>query len=154
MGLLDGNAGPLPSKIPRYVMMGAVAVLALGTLLFIVLRNRTEKATARLFLSQVVAGDLQSAYRTWKPSSGYSFDDFTSDWGPAGQFGPVKSFEVYSARRRGDASGVVVTVEVSAYSPFPDSGDPKSRNNKVIDLWIESGDHSMSFAPQELNLPR
>ena len=154
MGLLDGNAGPPPSKIPRYSAISLATALALATILFFTLRFRTEKATARQFLSEVVAGDFQSAYRTWKPSSGYSFQDFMADWGPKGEYGPVKSFELRSARRPGDASGVVVTVEVSAYSPFPDPSDAKSRNNKEVRLWIESSDQSMSYAPVQLTVPR
>jgi hypothetical protein len=65
----------------------------------------------------------------------------------------VKSFEVFSARRRNNASGVVVTVVVSPYSPFPDSNDPKNRGNKAVPLWIESSDQSMSFAPEPITLP-
>jgi hypothetical protein len=154
LGIIDGNAGPPPSKVPRYVALGGIAILAIGTLLFIALRYRAEKATARLFLDEVVAGDLPSAYRTWKASSGYTFEDFTGDWGPKGQYGPVKSYAIYAVSRRANASGVVVTVEVSPYAPLPDGSDPKSRSNKVVSLWIESSDQSMSFAPEPLTLPK
>ena len=154
MGIIDGNAGPAPSKVPRYVALSLVAVLSIGTILYLALRYRAEKATANVFLNQVVAGDLQSAYRTWKASSGYTFEDFTGDWGAKGQYGPVKSFKIYSASRRANASGVVVTVVVSPYAPFPESNDPKSRDNKVVPLWIESSDQSMSFAPEQLIVPR
>lgn len=140
--------------MPRYIGIGVVAVLALTTALFFMLRFRAEKATARHFLSEVVAGDFQSAYRTWKPSSGYSFQDFLGDWGLTGEFGPVKSFELRSAARPVNASGVVVTVLVSPYSPFPDSTDPKSRSNKTVRLWIESSDQSMSYAPEQVTVPR
>ncbi len=69
MGLLDGDAGPAPSKIPRFVAMGGAALLILATILFLALRYHTEKATVHRFLSQVAGGDFQSAYRTWKPGS-------------------------------------------------------------------------------------
>jgi len=154
LGILDGNAGPPPSKIPRYVGMGAATIVAVAALLFISLRFHTEKATAYHFFSQVVADDFQSAYRTWKPSSGYSFADFMGDWGPKGEYGPVKSFELRSARQQNNASGVVVTVAISAFSPFPEENDPKSRANKEVRLWIESSDQSMSFAPNQLVAPR
>ena len=154
MGLLDGNAGPAPSKIPRYIGIGGAAILILSATLFFLLRFRAEKATASHFLSQVVAGDFQSAYRTWKPSSSYSFQDFLADWGPTGEFGPVKSFEIRSAARPPNASGVVVTVEVSPYAPFPGSREQKNPKNKIIRLWIESSDQSMSYAPEQLTVPR
>jgi hypothetical protein len=150
LGLLDGNTGPQPSKIPRYVGIGAAALLVLGTVLFLLLRFHTEKATVNQFFSQVIAGDFQTAYRTWKPSSSYSFTDFMGDWGPNGEYGPVKSFELRSARMPANASGVVVTVELSSSVPFPEKDDPKSRANKEVRLWIESSDQSMSYAPSQL----
>jgi hypothetical protein len=151
---MDGDAGPLPSKIPRYAAIGAAALLVLATLLFIFLRFRAEKATVNRFFSQVIAGDFQSAYRTWKPSSSYSFTDFMSDWGPKGEYGPVRSFELRSASKPADASGVILIVAVSAYSPFPEENDPKRRTNKEVRLWIESSDQSMSYAPAVLQVPR
>jgi len=150
LGLIDGDAGPQPSKIPRYAGIGAAALLVVATLLFILLRFHAEKATVNQFFSQVIAGDFQSAYRTWKPSSSYSFADFMSDWGPKGAYGPVKSFELRSARRPADGSGVIVTVAVSAFAPFPEENNPKSRANRVVRLWIESSDQSISYAPSQL----
>ena len=150
MGLLDGNAGPQPSKIPRYLGIGAAALLIVGTALFLLLRFHSEKATVNQFFAQVIAGDFQSAYRTWKPSSSYSFEDFMGDWGPKGEYGPVKSFELLSAHKPANASGVVVTVEVSTFAPFPEQNDSKSRANKEVRLWIESSDQSMSYAPSPL----
>jgi len=147
---MDGDAGPQPSKIPRYVGIGAATLLVVATALFLLLRFHTEKATVNHFFSQVIVGDFQSAYRTWKPSSSYSFADFMSDWGPKGEYGPVKSFELRSARMPANASGVVVTVELSSSAPFPEPNDPKSRANKEVRLWIESSDQSMSYAPVQL----
>ena len=132
--------------------MGGAALLILATILLLALRYHTEKATVHRFLSQVAGGDFQSAYRTWKPGSSYTFDDFLRDWGPKGEYGPVKSFELREAHRPRKASGGVVTVEVSSYSPFPDSKDPKSRDNKEVRLWVESSDQSMSYAPTEFQL--
>ena len=154
LGLLDGNTGPPPSKLPRYLGMGGATIVVLAVLLFISLRFHTEKSTVNRFFAQVAAGDFQAAYRTWKPSSGYSFEDFMSDWGPKGEYGPVKSFELRGARRSGNASGVVVTVVVSAFAPFPGENDPNSRGNKEVRLWIESSDQSMSYAPNELRVTR
>jgi len=154
LGLIDGDAGPQPSKIPRYAGIGAAALLALAALLLISLRFHAEKATVNRFFSQVVAGDFQSAYRTWKPSSSYSFADFMSDWGPKGEYGPVKSYELRSIRRPEKGSGVIVTVAVSAYPSVPEANDPNSRANKEIRLWIESSDQSMSYAPAELRVRR
>ena len=150
MGLLDGDAGPLPSKLPRNVILTAAAVLVVSIPLYLLLRFHTEKATVRTFLSEVVAGDFQSAYRTWKPASSYSFQDFMRDWGPSGEYGPVKSYDLRSARSLGNASGVIVTIEVSAVSPFPGA----SNDNKEVRLWVERRDQSISYAPQEIRIIR
>lgn len=154
MGLLDGDAGPLPSKLPRYLILGAALFFAISLPLYLLLRFHTEKVTAQLFLSQVMAGDYQSAYRTWKPAASYSFEDFMRDWGPGGEYGPVKSYDLLSARSPNKASGVIVTVEVSAFSPFPSAGDPNSRNTKEVRLWIERRDQSISYAPDEIRISR
>ena len=154
LGLLDGNAGPLPSKIPRNVALGAAILLAVASSSYIFLRFHTEKATVRLFLSQVAAGDYQSAYGTWKPASSYSFQDFLRDWGPTGEYGPVKSYDLRSVRSPAGASGVIVTVAVSAVSPFPEASDPKSRDAKEVRLWVERSDQSISYAPLEIRISR
>ena len=154
MSLLDGDAGPAPSKIPRYVALGGASLFILATLVFLALRFHTEKATVRLFLSQVAAGDFQSAYRTWKPGSSYAFGDFMRDWGPASEYGPVRTFELREAHQPPNASGVVVTVELSPYAPFPSAGDPKSRDTKEVRLWVEISDQSMSYAPSEFQFKR
>ncbi len=154
MGLLDGDAGPLPSKLPRNMLLSAVAIVVVSLPLYLFLRFHTEKATAHLFLSQLVASDYQSAYHTWKPASGYSFEDFMRDWGPNGEYGPVKSYDLISARSPSNASGVVVTVAVSAISPFPDAGDRNSHNTKEVRLWVERRDQSISYAPDEIHISR
>jgi hypothetical protein len=134
--------------------MAVATLLVLATILFLALRFHAEKATVRQFLSQVAAGDFQSAYRTWKPASSYAFEDFMRDWGPIGEYGPVKSFELREAHRPANASGVVVSVALSPYSPFPGADDPKSRDNKEVRLWVESSDQSLSYAPPELQFKR
>ena len=154
MGILDGDAGPLPSKLPRNLLLGAVIIFAITLPLYLLLRFHTEKATARTFLSQVAAGDYQSAYRTWKPASSYSFEDFLRDWGPSGEYGPVKSYDLLSARSPSKASGVIVTVAVSAVSPFPGASDPASLKTKEVRLWVEHRDQSISYAPDEIRVSR
>jgi len=113
LSLLDGDAGPAPSQIPRYVALGGVSLVLVATALFLALRFHTEKATARRFLSQLAAGDFQVAYHTWKPGASYRFEDFMRDWGPSGEYGPVKSFDLLEAHQPPNASGVVVTVALS-----------------------------------------
>jgi hypothetical protein len=152
VGLLDGDAGPPPSKVPRYVIIGVAVVLAISIALYLFLRFHTEKATARLFLNELVAGDYQAAYRTWKPGSSYSYQDFMRDWGPGGEYGPVKSYDLRSARSPASASGVIITVDVSSVSPFP--SEAAGSSVKEIRLWVERSDQSISYAPEEIRVVR
>ena len=151
MGLMDGDAGPPPSKAPRYIITGVAVLLAVTIPLYLLLRFHTEKATAHQFLDELVAGDYQGAYRTWKPGSSYSFQDFMRDWGPSGEYGPVKSYDLESARSPGGASGVIITVGVSSVAPYPSDS---ASNIKEIRLWVERSDQSISYAPQEIHIVR
>ncbi|HVN07429.1 MAG TPA: hypothetical protein VMV61_00530 [Patescibacteria group bacterium] len=152
MGLMDGDPGPAPSKVPRNIFIGVIVLMAVTIPLYLLLRFHTEKATANLFLNELVAGDYQGAYRTWKPGSGYSYDDFMRDWGPTGEYGPVKSYDLRSARSPAGASGVVITVDVSTASPFP--GNRGASNVKEVRLWVEHSDQSISYAPEEIHIVR
>jgi len=43
---------------------------------------------------------------------------------------------------------VILTIEVSPYSPMPDKSDvEKSRRTKQLNVWVNSDDKSFSFPP-------
>jgi hypothetical protein len=148
VGLLDGDAGKPPSKLPRYIVTGVAIVAVVSGGVAYLLRYHTEKATIATFLTTVSSGDFPKAYQIWKPNPSYAYQDFLSDWGPTGEYGPVKSYRIGRAYRPSDGSGVVVDVELSRYSPFPpDSDFEKGRTNKEVSLWVERSNQSISFAP-------
>lgn len=152
LGLLDGDAEEPSSKLLRYTITTIVflALCAGGTAYL--LRYHTEKKTIATFLNALASGDSQKAYRLWKPNPSYSYQDFSADWGPAGEYGPVKSYRIKRAHLPKNASGVVVDVELSRFSPFPSDDDfEKGRTNKEVSLWVERSNQSISFAPT-LNL--
>ena len=152
MGLLDGDKQKPPSKVVRYIISGIVFVgLVTGAVAFL-LRYHKERQTVATFMFALSSDDFQRAYTIWKPNPGYSYQDFLADWGPSGEYGPVKSFRIRRARLPKNASGVVVDMEMSRYSPFPpDSDFEKGRTNKEVSLWVERSNQSISFAPT-LNL--
>lgn len=148
MGLLDSTAEEPSSKLMRYIMTGSIFVLLLALGLWWVFRFHGEKKQVSQFMDAVVAGDFQKAYEIWKPSPGYSYQDFLEDWSPSGFYGPVKSYRIEGAGKKAGASGVVVIVAISPHSPFPDEKDTaKMRRVREVKIWVESKDHSMSFAP-------
>ena len=148
MGLLDADQQPPPSKLPRYLIAGVVFVLLLGAGVAWMFRFQTEKNTVATFCDALTAGEMRKAYEIWKPSSRYAFEDFLEDWGPQGVYGPVKSWRIVTAQRLRNASGVIVVVEVSPYTPFPaDDDTEKHRLSKEARIWVERSDQSLGFPP-------
>jgi len=146
VGLLDATEEHPPSKWKRRLIMVVVFIVLGGAGLWYLLRYHTEKTTIHHFLNAVVAGDMQQAYKIWKPSQSYTFQDFLQDWGPDGYYGPVKSFNLKDTDRLKGSSGVVLTVEVSPYQPFPDKDDAvKQSKTKEVKLWVEFKDQSIGF---------
>ncbi len=149
MGLLDSGPEEPKSKLRRYIITGVALVVLVALGLWYVLRFTPEKHTVTRFMDAVVAGDLQTAYQIWHPHASYPYQDFLSDWGPNGYYGPIKSYRIESAQApRHGGSGVIVTVEISPFAAFPSSDDlEKSRRTREVSIWVERSDQSLSFPP-------
>jgi hypothetical protein len=158
MAILDLPLEHPPSRRRRYAFR-AVAFLIVGLLAFLYLwyvgyplyplRFHTERITTRDFLDALIAGNEQRAYQIWKPSPSYSFQDFLTDWGPSGMYGPVKSFRLERSELppRGGTS-VIVKVDVSPDQPFPgDNEAAKQSKVQEVELWVDRKDQSISFPP-------
>ena len=73
------------------------------------------------FFSAVESGDLQKAYGLWNNDPNwqqhpqqyqpYGFTDFQKDWGPASDYGTIKSHSIIVSRRVGN--GVVVGLDIN-----------------------------------------
>ncbi len=154
MGLLDSDVEEPQSKLRRYVISGIAFVLLLTFGFWYLFRFYPEKHVVETFFNALVAGDTPRAYRLWHgnaaaSSSSYTYKDFLDDWGPNGYYGPVKSYEIESASNpRKGGSGVIIVVDVSPFQPFPADNDAeKNRRTRVVRLWVEHSDHSLSFPP-------
>ena len=149
VGILDSGAEEPKSKALRYVISGvALAAMLAGGLCYF-LRFTPEKRVVERFMDAVVAGDTQRGYQIWRPIQSFTYQDFLSFWGPKGYYSPIKSFRIESAEvpPKG-GSGVVVVVELSAYSPFPKPEESvKFAQNQEVRLWVERSDKSLSFPP-------
>jgi hypothetical protein len=151
VGLFDSTEEHPPSKIRRYIIT-AVAALVLAFLFLWYwpgnLRFYKERRTVDHFMSAVVAGNLQEAYRIWKPSPSYEFKDFLEDWGPHGYYGPMKTYELESTDSIKNSSSAAVVVAVSPDQPFPgDNDQAKQTRTQRITLWVDPKDQSISFPP-------
>jgi len=151
MGLLDGTDEDPNWKLRRYIItVSAGVVLVVGSAWFLYFGwfHVPERRAAAHFLDAISAGNMQLGYQIWKPDPArYSMNDFMSDWGPTGYYGPVKSYRIESAALppRSDTV-VVVTVEVSPDQPYPDSNDlDKIRKVKEVHIWVDKTNKSLSF---------
>lgn len=150
MGLLDASEEP-KSKMRRYAVTAVAFVILVSFgawyswYLFFFM---PERHTVEHFMNAVVGGDLPMAYQIWKPhGTSYSFQDFTSDWGPMGYYSPLKSYRIENANQPDNGSGVIVVVEISPFQPFPPTNDPQSGRNREVSIWVERSDQSLSFPP-------
>jgi hypothetical protein len=152
VGIFDSTEEHPPAKLRRYIITGVAFVLLVAGGCWYLLRYHTEKNTIRLFMNTLAAGNMEQAYRIWKPAPTYSFKDFLEDWGANGYYGTVKSYHIEYAGvvKRGTepASGVIITIELSPYAPFPRNDDvAKQSKTKEVRLWVEFKDQSISFPP-------
>ncbi|MGB6198825.1 MAG: hypothetical protein WA871_07630 [Candidatus Acidiferrales bacterium] len=148
MGLLDADHEKPPSKVLRYVISAAALAILVAVGLWFAFRYQPEKHVTEHFMDAVVAGNLPQAYQIWHPHPSYPYAEFVGDWGPDGYYGPVKSYHLQSASEPvNGGSGIIVTVEISPYAPYPDANDPKSARTKEVQIWVERSDKSLSFPP-------
>ena len=117
---------------PLLVPVGLALAVVAACLLLYRFANFREERVVRQFLDELKAGNYQQAYRIWGPSSTYSYEDFTSDWGERGYYGRVTGYKILDSETRG--SGVVVYVEFKHLK-------------KPMAFWVERKTRALGFAP-------
>jgi hypothetical protein len=149
VGILDAGPEEPKSKALRYGISGVALAIFLAGAMWYFLRYTSEKHTVEHFMEAVIANDMPKACGIWHTHPGFSCEDFVSFWGPNGYYSPIKSFRLESAEvpPKG-GSGVVITVEISAYTPFPKPEETvKFAQNREVQIWVERADQSLSFPP-------
>jgi hypothetical protein len=116
----------------------AVAVVAVTSLGWYLLKNHHQESVVKTFLGDVRRGDYQAAYRDWgcmaaKPCSGYDFDKFSEDWGAKAKDGAPDPGILGISDSESCNNGVLLTVAVNA-----------TRQER---LWVDKGGDAISFAP-------
>src|SRR5579863_4301289 len=97
------------------------------------------------FMTAVESGDFNKAYGLWNNDPNwqqhpqqyqpYGFSEFQKDWGPASDYGVIKSHKIIVARRVGN--GVVIGLDINGGST-------------PIFLRIDSKANTIGFSPIEL----
>ena len=127
-----------------WIMIVVVLVLLGAAYWF---RNFTYERRVNAFFAHIEQKDFESAYgiyqadKDWKSHPekyrNYPFGQFYLDWGPSGDWGPIKSHHIECAARVG--SGVIVAVTIN--------GRPEPQY-----MWVEKSDHTLTTAPSHLQL--
>jgi len=151
MSLLEPPPDTTSKSRPMAFTIAAIALMA-AVALWWAFRFYPEKRAVEHFFDALVAGDTATAYRLWKPKPSYKMEDFLTDWGPNGYFGPVKSYRIKGAASpHGATNAVEIAVAISPYSPMPSPTDPaeaeKSRKTRTVGIWVVTEDKSLTFPP-------
>jgi hypothetical protein len=136
----------------RRKKMVAAAAFALLVVAFLAwqFRNWPEERVVSRFFERLEAKDYEGAYGIWladpqwkqhpQKYEQYPFNAFYLDWGPGGEYGPIRSHKISSSmspRTSGGGSsttGVIVEVTVN------ERAEPAR-------LWVEKDDKSLTFSP-------
>lgn len=110
------------------------------------LRNYPERRAADKFFATLQRGDIEGAYGVWfrdpdwkqHPAkySNYNFGDFHQDWGPASEWGPIKSYSIDCSYSSG--SGVIVQATVN-------------QRTQHAYVWVDKSDKTLHFSPNEID---
>ncbi len=117
----------------RYALAVVIPVLVVGALLFIRFRNYSEERAVARFLTAVHDRNYQEAYRLWKPSASYTFQDFLHGWGEGGDYGAIREFQILGSESKG-SSTVVVTVRINNVDP-------------PLDLVVDRNTKGLAYSP-------
>jgi len=149
LGLLDSTSEEPKSKKLRYAVSGIALAAMIAGALWYTLRFTPEKHTVDRFMDALLAGNTQQAYQIWHPHPNFTYQDFLGFWGENGYYSPIKSYRLLDAGLPPKGgSGVIVILELSAYSPFPPPEDRiKTAQIREVQLWVERSDQSLSFPP-------
>ena len=129
------------------VSFAIVAVILVAALLWF---NRywPEERRVEKFFAQLQASNFEGAYAIWMHDPNwkqhpelykrYDFDKFYADWGPGGQWGPIRSYKVVGAQKpRPGSSGVVIGVRVN-------------ERKELCSVRVEFKDKTLGFSPDEM----
>ena len=110
-------------------------------------RNWTYERIVDRFFNAIERQDFEGAYALYTADSdwkshpqkyaNYPVGQFTLDWGPSGDWGPIREHHVNCAERIG--TGVIVAVTIN--------GRPEPAY-----MWVEKKDHTLTVAPSHLQL--
>ena len=124
------------------------AVLAGLVLAWVVyhFRDYSERHTVEKVFAALQQQKFEDAFAIWyqdpqwkqhpEKYSKYGFGDFSTDWGPSGEWGVIKSYSLDCSYSSG--SGVIVQVTIN-------------RRTQHAYVWVEKSDKTLHFSPSEID---
>lgn len=110
------------------------------------LRDYPERHRADEFFALLEQHGFERAYAVWQQDPAwkthpgkyaqYGYQDFYQDWGPAGEWGPIKSYSIDCSFAT--STGVIVQATVN-------------QRAEHAYLWIDKGDKTLHFSPSEID---
>jgi hypothetical protein len=118
MTLLDAKPAK-PSRrvfkyIPLWLFILILAIVA-GLVTYKFWDYPEQRAVSR-FMTTLEKGDYRRAYELWKPAPSYKFSDFMHDWGPQGDYGKIRAFQIVQVKSEG-SSTVEIKVRINFQEP-------------------------------------
>ena len=132
MTLLDAKPPEPPRPYGRYILVG-LAVVVLGVVAYVLLRNVREERAVSRFLTTLEQGNFREAYNLWQPEKSYTYRDFLNNWGVQGDYGKIRTFKILGSRSVG-SNTVIVTVTINNVQP-------------PIDLLVDRKSKGLAFSP-------
>jgi hypothetical protein len=137
-GYLDhyGEGDVRRAKQIKLLISVALIILLVGAGVYIILKDRREKAQVNHFFALLKAHDYKTAYALWgctdaKPCRDYGFDKFLEDWGPQSRYADVTAAKITKSRDCG--TGVIITTDLGS--------------QRIERLWVERSDETIGFSP-------
>jgi hypothetical protein len=129
----------------NFIIIAVFAALVLAWVVYH-FRNYPQRRAADEFLAALQHQNTEQAYALWMKDpdwkqhaarySNYTFGDFSRDWGPAGEWGIIKSYSVDCSYSTG--SGVIVQATVNG-------------RTEHAYLWVDKSDKTLHFPPNEID---
>jgi len=116
--LMDAKT-PKPKRgILKYIPLPVLILILAAVASFITysLWDYPEEHAITQFLTTIEKGDYHKAYELWQPAPSYHFADFMHDWGPEGDYGKIRTFQIIEAASKGRHT-VLVMVRINDEDP-------------------------------------
>ena len=137
-------------KRRKKIVVAAIFALLMVAFIAWHFRNWPEERVVNRFFERLEAKDYEGAYGIWLADPGwkqhpqkyeqYPFNAFYLDWGPGGEYGPIRSHKIASSMSPKTSGGGSSTTGVIVEVTVNERAEPAR-------LWVETDDKSLTFSP-------